>query len=90
MPPQWLSLAWTQKANRAEKYLDAPPGAAWAAAELGQADTATLAALIARLDRADDPLWLRVDFIGALSALTGERHGYDVAAWQAWWRARRR
>jgi hypothetical protein len=55
-------------------------------AEKSQTAAATIAALIERLDRASDPLWLRGDAIGALSALTGERFGYDAAAWRRWWR----
>ena len=89
VPPEWLSLPWTQSANRAEKYVGLPPGAATAAAELGQTDTETLAALIDRLDRKGDPLWLRGDFIGALTTLTNQHYGYDVAAWQDWWRSNR-
>ena len=42
----------------------------------------TLDALIARLDRAGDPDWLAGDLVGALTALTGQRLGYDAAAWR--------
>jgi hypothetical protein len=34
-------------------------------------------------------LWLRGDVVGALSAATGQRYGYDVDAWRRWWREAR-
>ena len=80
--PALISVDWSQRANRAEKYLDSPPGAAWAAAELGQSDRRTLDALIARLDRAGDPDWLAGDMVGALTVLTGQRFGYNADAWR--------
>ena len=43
-----------------------------------QRDNATLARLIKRLDRTDDPLWLRGDIVGALGAATRKRFGYEV------------
>ena len=86
VPPALLAGTWTKPANDAEKYFEAPPAAMWAASIIGQQDRATIDALVGRLMR-DDPLWLRGDTIGALSTLTGQRFGYDVAAWQDWWRA---
>lgn len=86
VPPALIDEPWRAAPNRAEKYFDAPPAAMWAARWLGQDDAATVEALLARLERADDPLWLRGDAVGTLSALTGQRFGYDVAAWRAWWR----
>ncbi len=80
--PASIAEPWAQAPNRAEKYLQAPPGAAWAAARLGQSDRPTLDALLARLDRAGDPDWLAGDMIGALTVLTGRRFGYDAAAWR--------
>ena len=50
-----------------------------------QRDHATLARLIMRLDRPGDPLWLKGDIIGALSAATGKSFGYDFDAWRRWW-----
>ena len=81
MPPALIAEPWTAKPNRAEKYLGVAP----AAARLGQNDSATLAALVARLGRAGDPRWLTGDMIGALSDLTGRRFGYDLDAWRSWW-----
>lgn len=87
VPISLINEPWSQRPNRAEKYLDAPPAAAWAAAELGQMDRATLKALIDRLDRTGDPDWLAGDMIGALTVLTGERFGWDIPAWKRWWAA---
>ena len=80
--PALIAESWSQLSNRAEKYLEAPPGAAWAAAELGQSDRATVEALIARLGRAGDPGWLAGDMVGALTVLTGQRFGYNANAWR--------
>ena len=80
--PALIAESWSQLSNRAEKYLEAPPGAAWAAAVLGQSDRATVEALIARLDRAGDPGWLAGDMVGALTVLTGQRFGYNANAWR--------
>jgi len=85
--PKLLSLPFASPANRAEKYFDLAPAAMWAATRIGQDDRRTIDALIGRLDRDDDPDWLQGDVIGALTALTGKRFGYDTAAWRAWWRA---
>lgn len=88
VPPALLAEPWTQQPNRAEKYFQLAAGAAWAASWLGQADDETIGALIDRLGRPGDPLWLTGDLTGALSALTGRRLGYDVEAWRQWWRHR--
>lgn len=88
VPVDLIAAPWEAPKNPAEKYFDSPAAAAWAAAELGQRDDATLAALIARLDRAGDPDWLKGDMIGALTVLTGQRLAYDIAAWKKWWAAR--
>ena len=63
-------------------------GTALAAARLGQSDDATLQPLVSTLGRPGDPGWLDGDRIGALTAITGQRFGYDLAAWRAWWAAR--
>lgn len=87
VPVALIEEPWAAPVNRAEKYFEAPPAAMWAAASLGQNDAPTIAALIGRLGRASDPRWLQGDAIGALTALTGERLGYDAADWRRWWRA---
>ncbi len=85
VPVDWLNEAWTAPANRAEKYYATAPAAIWTAGEIGQDDAATIDALVARLDRQDDPLWLTGDVVGALAALTGQRFAYARAAWRNWW-----
>ncbi len=90
VPPAYLTAPWRQEPNPAEKYLEPTPMAMWTAARLGQNDEATIAALIEALGRTGEAPWLDGDRIGALTALTGERFGYDLAGWRAWWAARRR
>jgi len=87
VPLSLLGEPWTATENGAEKYFDAPPAALWTVANIGQRDRATIAALIERLGRADDPLWLRGDVVGALTTVSGERFAYDIAAWRDWWDA---
>ncbi|HWP23028.1 MAG TPA: formylglycine-generating enzyme family protein, partial [Candidatus Binatia bacterium] len=88
VPPELLKQPWNEKPNRSAKYLHPTPAAAWAAAQLGQVDDETLAALIDGLARSDYPLWLKGDFVGALTALTGHRFGYDLDRWRLWWNER--
>ncbi len=86
VPVALVGAPWHAPENRSEKYFEPAPIAIWAAAQVGQKDRETLTALIERLDRAGDPDWLRGDVVGALSVLTGRRFGYDLAAWQTWWK----
>lgn len=88
VPPELIARPWRAVTNNAEKYYEPTSGAAWAAARLGQDDDATLAALIAHLETPGDPDWLAGDMIGALTSLTGQRFGHDVAAWRQWWEGR--
>ena len=71
--------------NEPQKWFDSLPMALFAVSWVGQNDSATVSTLIDRLDRAADPAWLRGDIIGALSAVTGKRFGYDIGAWRQWW-----
>ncbi len=87
VPPGLLTTPWSARPNRAEKYLEPVPAAAWAAAQLGQADEETLTALVGRLG-SDHPRWLDGDLVGALTALTGQRFGHDLTAWRRWWAGR--
>ena len=89
VPSELLLEPWRARRNNAEKYLEPVPAAAWAISTLGQNDEATLGALITRLGRSGDPDWLEGDIVGALTALSGERFGYDREAWRAWWAGRR-
>ena len=85
VPPELIAEPWTAPQNSSEKYFDSPPAAMRAAAAIGQNDTAIIEALIERLGREDDPLWLRGDAVGALTELTGQRLAYDFDAWREWW-----
>ena len=89
VPPEFLSELWRDSPNRAEKYFNIAPGAAWTIAQLGLGDGEYIDRLIARLDAPNEPNWLAGDWIGALTALTGERFGYDTDAWKQWWRVHR-
>lgn len=84
VPQELLARAFGGITHRGEKYVDVAPAAAWAVAEIGQRDAQTLEALVARLERSDDPPWLGGDFVGALAALSGCIYGYDAPAWRAW------
>jgi hypothetical protein len=86
VPVELIAAPWEAPKNGAEKYFESAP----AAAELGQKDDKTLAALISHLDRSGDPVWLKGDIIWALTVLTNQRFAYDVAAWQRWWRAQQK
>jgi hypothetical protein len=89
VPHASLTRPWTAPANRFQKYFDPQPAAIWAVAAAGQKNAATIDALIGRLDDAGDPLWLRAQIVGALTALTQHRFAYDVEKWRQWWRAAR-
>lgn len=88
IPPALLDKPFEEAPHRGEKYAEPAPAAAWAAGEMRQDDAATLEKLIARLDRRGDPPWLAGDMVGALTAITGCRFGYAVAAWRAWLQTR--
>lgn len=87
--PDWLSAPWKTEPRPAEKYLETQLMAIWAAAQFGQKTAETMDALIGRLDRDDDPDWLKGDVVAALTALTDKHFGHDHAAWKDWWRAAR-
>ena len=81
VPLDLLAQPWTRKPNRSKKYLHLPSAAAWAVTQLNQGDKETIDVLMDALARKGDSLWLKGDFIGAL---TGQRFGYDIAAWKNW------
>ena len=86
MPEVLIAAPFSARPNRAEKYWEIAPAAAFTAALLGQNDAGTLKALVERLGREGEPDWLVGDTVGALSALSGRRFGYDLAAWRRWLR----
>lgn len=87
VPRSLLERPWTRASNRPQKWFDSLPMALFAVSWTGQDDRRTVASLIGRLNRANDPKWLKGDIIGALSAATGKRFGYDLDAWRRWWAA---
>ncbi len=87
VPPELIAEPWAAAQNSSEKYFNSPPAAMRTAAAIGQNDMATIDALVERLGREDDPLWLRGDAVGALTELTGQRLAYDFDAWREWWAA---
>ena len=88
VPPHLIRWPWDVNPNRAEKYLEPAPGAAWAAAQIGQKDSETLRSLVGRLNSPGNLDWLDGDMVGALTTLTGQRFAYDIQAWVRWWESR--
>lgn len=86
VPLELITLPWRAPQNYPEKYFESPPAAMWAAAMVKQDGRETIAALIERLGRVNEPMWLKGDAVGALTVLTGQRFAYDFAAWRNWWR----
>ncbi|GAB5483426.1 MAG: hypothetical protein Pars92KO_31830 [Parasphingorhabdus sp.] len=84
VPISYLTDPWTSPPNSYEKYFEIELSALRAVAASGQDDRETIEALLARLDFANDPPWLRSQVIGTLTAVSGEHFGYDVAAWKKW------
>ena len=88
VPVEFLSDPWTSKPNSFEKYFEIELSALRAVVASGQSDRETVAALIARLDFAGDPPWLKSQVVGTLTAISGQNFGYDLAAWRKWARSR--
>jgi len=88
IPVAMLETPWIEASNEPEKYFSPFPAALWAVGQLGQRDPATIAALVTRLGTRGEPAWVDGDRIGALTAITGRRFGYDRTAWRRWWAAR--
>jgi hypothetical protein len=84
VPISYLTDPWTSPPNSYEKYFEIELSALRAVAASGQNDRETIEALLARLNFANDPPWLRSQVIGTLTAVSGEHFGYDVAAWKKW------
>ncbi len=84
VPTAYLTDPWTSPPNSYEKYFEIELSALRAVAASRQNDRETIEALLARLDFANDPPWLRSQVIGTLTAVSGEHFGYDVAEWKKW------
>ena len=89
VPPALLAEPLRAPRNAAEKYFDIAPLATWVAAVLHQDDPETIEALVDRLGVSGEPPWFTGDLVGALQTLTGQRFGYDIEAWKAWWATER-
>ena len=89
VPAALIRTPWDLSPNRPDKYFHPGPAAAWTVARVGQSDLETLGTLIEGLATPGEPDWLDGDRVGALTALTGQRFGYERGAWRAWWAARR-
>ncbi len=82
--PAMLTTPWTGQATQSNKYFDPTVMAIVATGWLKQNNQSTVTALITRLTTGDDPLWLQSDITGALTAITDQRFGLDIPAWQRW------
>ncbi len=83
--PEWINAKTELLVPDSAKVFDPSVASIVATGWLEQSDSETLGALITRLNRTDDPLWLKADVVGALTALTDQRFAYDVNAWNRWW-----
>lgn len=84
--PLWINRPYNGADHSSGKMFDPAIAAIVTAGWLKQGDRQTLAALMARLNRKDDPSWVTADVIGALTAITNERFAYDTDGWNRWWR----
>jgi len=85
VPPALLARPWELAIRRSEKYFDPLLAALMTVSYNRQNDTETIATLINRLKSEQDPLWLKGDIIGVLTAVTGQKFGYKIDRWLAWW-----
>ncbi|MBL4758644.1 MAG: hypothetical protein JKY32_13730 [Rhizobiales bacterium] len=85
IPLEWISREWPGQVEQKQKYFYPQLAAIRAVRWVNQNDGDTISALLYRLVRDGEPLWLKADIIASLSALTGERFGYDFEAWANWW-----
>ncbi|MEP3224375.1 MAG: hypothetical protein ABJO01_00235 [Parasphingorhabdus sp.] len=84
VPVAFLKDRWQSKPNSYEKYFELELNAIRTIQTTGQNDTQTVKALVDRLSYPDDPIWFRSQVIGTLTAVSGQKFGYDIAAWQNW------
>ncbi len=90
VPIAYLTDPWSSPSNSYEKYFEIELSAMRAVVASGQNDRDTIDALLTRLDFADDPLWLKSQVIGTLTAISGKHFGYDIAAWKTWAKSKRK
>lgn len=89
VPIKYLTDPWGSQPNSYEKYFEVELNAMRAVVGSSQSDSATINALLVRLDFSDDPPWLKSQVIGTLTAVSGEHFGYDIASWKKWASRRR-
>lgn len=89
VPVKYLLDSWGSSPNSYEKYFELELSALRAVVGSGQDDSPTIDALLARLDFANDPPWLKSQIIGTLTAVSGEHFGYDINAWKKWAQSKR-
>ncbi len=85
VPPTLLARPWQLTNRHSEKYFDPLLAALMTVAHNRQNDTETVATMINRLKSKQDPPWLQGDIIGVLTAVTGQKFGYNIDKWQTWW-----
>lgn len=88
--PAWITSTSasfeTISENTSGKIFEPAIAAIVAAGWINQSDNETLSALMQRLNNEADPLWIKSDVIGALTALTKKPFAYDIEKWNQWWR----
>ena len=84
--PSWLIADGKMNVPSSGKIFNPSIAAIVATGWLKQNDKSTLATLFQRLNTQSDPRWVKADVIGALTALTSQRFGYDTMAWNQWWK----
>lgn len=85
IPPEWINAESGITSDTHGKLFDPSVAAIVASGWLNQNDPATIDALVKRLNRSTDPLWLKADVIGALSHLTRQSFAYNIDEWNRWW-----
>ena len=83
--PSWFNSEEELKTPSSGKLFNPSIAAIIASGWLKQNDRTTIAALVQRLNNGSDPLWVKADVVGALTALTNQRLGYNIDAWNSWW-----
>ena len=83
--PVWINSGPDLIVPDSKKVFDPSIASIVASGWLQQDDKPLLKELFIRLNNTSDPLWVKSDIIGALTAITEQRFGYDVSAWNLWW-----
>ena len=83
--PDWINPNTELVVPDSAKVFDPSIASIVASGWLKQGDKETLQALITRLNKKSDPLWVKADVVGALTAISDQRFAYDIAAWNRWW-----